>query len=157
MILVKNPHFFHSWQEPIISAPVVCQFWPESTKKKCLLMFWIKKKTTLPMMMTVMMMRIDCALVFPPSCLYRLQPNRCLDRDCPGYQRSFSRFGMLAERVTKELTETGNRARKVSPRVHWDRARTKPMREIREKKLWLEYSAHNSNIYLAFFLPQFIC
>ena len=49
---------------------------------------------------------------------------KCFDRDCPspGYQRSFSRFGlrfglrfgMLAERVTKELTETGNRARKVS-------------------------------------------
>ena len=39
MILVKNPHIFHSWQEPIISAPVVGQFWPESTKKKCLLMF----------------------------------------------------------------------------------------------------------------------
>ena len=69
MILVKNPHFFNSWQEPITSAPVVDQFWPESTKKKCLLMFWIKKKTTLPMMMTVMMMRIDCALVFPLSCL----------------------------------------------------------------------------------------
>ena len=43
---------------------------------------------------------------------------RCLDRDWPGYQRSSSRFGMLAERVTKDLTETGNRTRKVSPRVH---------------------------------------
>ena len=58
MILVKNPHFFHSWS---VLARI--------DQEKMFTDVLNKKKTTLPMMMTVMMMRIDCTLVFPPSCL----------------------------------------------------------------------------------------
>lgn len=92
---------------------IVGQFWPESTKKKCLLMFWIKRRQHCPWWWRWWWWESIVPSFFL-HLVYRLQPNRCLDRDCPGYQRSFSRFGMLAERVTKELAETGNRARKDS-------------------------------------------
>ena len=75
---------------------------------------------------------------------------RCLDRDCPGYQRSFSRFGMLAERVTKDLTETGNRARKVSgTQGTWRQSLGEKFeKKFTGKGLWLEYPSLRKHPFL---------
>ena len=106
MILVKNPHFLHSWS---VLARI--------DQEKMFTDVLNKKEDNIAHDddddddENRLCPRFSPILSIGSSL-------KCFDRDCPGYQRSFSRFGlrfgMLAERVTKELTETGNRARKVS-------------------------------------------
>lgn len=87
------------------------------------------------MMITVMTMRIDCVLVKSFSSILSIGSSLgCLDRDYPGYQRFFSRFGMLAEQVTiKDLTEPEIKPPRA--RVNGDRAYARNSRKKFTAKL----------------------
>ena len=59
---------------------------------------------------------------------------KCFDRDCPspGYQRSFSRFGLRFGRAGHERVDRNRKPRQKSL-WHPGYMETKPRREIREK------------------------
>ena len=106
MILVKNPHFFHSWS---VLARI--------DQEKMFTDVLNKKEDNIAHDddgdddENRLCPRFSSILVIGSSL-------RALIETALDTRGLFSRFGMLAERVTKDLTETGNRARKVSSRVH---------------------------------------
>ena len=110
MILVKNPHFFHSWHAGAdYFGSCSWSVFARIDQEKMFTDVLNKKEDNIAHDddgdddENRLCPRFSSILSIGSSL-------RCLDRDCSGYQSSFSRFGMLAERVTKDLTETGNRA-----------------------------------------------